>query len=45
MGEPLTVPAGADDQAIEDATVELERRLARLEARALVLVGRGDADA
>ncbi len=45
MGEPLTVPAGADNRAIEDAKAELERRLARLEARALVLVGRGGADA
>ncbi len=45
IGEPLTVPAGADEQAIADATAELERRLARLETRALALVGKGGADA
>jgi hypothetical protein len=45
IGEPLIVPAGADEQAIAEATAELERRLARLETRALALVGKGDADA
>jgi lysophospholipid acyltransferase (LPLAT)-like uncharacterized protein len=45
IGEPLTVPAGADEQAIIEATAELERRLARLEARALALVGKGGGDA
>jgi lysophospholipid acyltransferase (LPLAT)-like uncharacterized protein len=45
IGEPLTVPAGADEQAIAEATAELQRRLARLEARALALVGKGGADA
>ena len=45
IGEPLIVPADADEQAIADATAELERRLARLETRALALVGKGDADA
>ena len=45
MGEPLTVPAGADEQAIKDATAELQRRLARLEARALALLAKGGADA
>ena len=45
IGEPLTVPAGADEQAIIEATAELERRLARLEVRALALLGKGGADA
>jgi lysophospholipid acyltransferase (LPLAT)-like uncharacterized protein len=45
IGEPMTLPAGSDEEAIEVATVELQRRLAVLEARALALVGKGGADA
>ena len=35
IGEPLYVPRSADDLGIEAARVELERRLARLEERAV----------
>ena len=45
IGEPMTLPAGSDEQAIAVATEELQRRLAMLEARALALVGKGGADA
>ena len=38
MGEPLEVPAGADDDALEAARRELESRLRALETRALELV-------
>jgi hypothetical protein len=41
----MIVPGGADDQAILQATAELQRRLAGLEARAMALAGKGDADA
>ena len=45
IGEPMMLPGGSDEQAIQMATAELQRRLAALEARALALVGKGDADA
>ena len=38
MGEPFAVPGNADDGAIEGARVSLERRLSRLETRALELL-------
>ena len=45
IGEPMMLPSGSDEQAIQMATAELQRRLAALESRALALVGKGDADA
>jgi lysophospholipid acyltransferase (LPLAT)-like uncharacterized protein len=41
MGEPLTVPAGADDDMIRAATADLEARLVRLEARARAMLTEG----
>ncbi len=38
VGEPISVPADADDEAIEAARVLLEQRLAALEARALAIL-------
>ena len=45
IGEPMMLPSGSDEQAIQMATAELQRRLAALESRALALVGKGDAEA
>jgi lysophospholipid acyltransferase (LPLAT)-like uncharacterized protein len=39
MGAPIHVPAGADDQGIEAARVDLESRLALLERRAAAMLG------
>jgi len=38
VGEPFAVPMEADDARIEVARLELERRLAALEQRALALL-------
>lgn len=41
MGEPMTVPAHADEATIRAATADLEARLARLEARTLAMLNEG----
>jgi len=38
MGEPIEVPPGADDAAMEQARIELEHRLRILEARAIAMI-------
>jgi hypothetical protein len=38
MGDPIEVPPGADDAAMEQARIELEHRLRILEARALAMI-------
>jgi lysophospholipid acyltransferase (LPLAT)-like uncharacterized protein len=38
IGDPIDVPAGADEEVIETYRQELERRLARLEEQALALL-------
>jgi lysophospholipid acyltransferase (LPLAT)-like uncharacterized protein len=38
IGEPLEVPPGADDAAMEQARLVLEARLKLLEARALAML-------
>jgi lysophospholipid acyltransferase (LPLAT)-like uncharacterized protein len=38
MGDPIEVPPGADDAAMEQARIELEHRLQILEARALAMI-------
>jgi len=38
IGEPIEVPAGADDAAMERARQALEARLTALEARALAML-------
>ena len=38
VGEPLEVPSGADDAALEQARLTLEARLTALEARALAML-------
>jgi lysophospholipid acyltransferase (LPLAT)-like uncharacterized protein len=38
MGEPIDVPSDADDSALEQARIELERRLQILEARAFAMI-------
>jgi hypothetical protein len=38
MGDPIEVPPGADDAAMEQARIELEHRLQILEARALTMI-------
>ena len=40
VGEPLYVPRDADDQALEEARAEVERRLSALEQRASQMIGR-----
>ena len=45
IGEPMTLPEGSGEQAIQTATAELQRRLAVLDARARALAGKGGADA
>jgi lysophospholipid acyltransferase (LPLAT)-like uncharacterized protein len=39
IGEPLEVPAGMPDDGLEEARLELERRLTALEHRALQMLG------
>lgn len=41
MGEPFTVPAGANADTIRAATADLEARLVRLEARARAMLKEG----
>ena len=38
IGEPIEVPPGADDAAVEQARLTLEARLKSLEARALAML-------
>ena len=38
IGEPIEVPSGADDAALEQARLTLEARLTALEARALAML-------
>jgi hypothetical protein len=38
MGEPFDVPPAADDAALERVRLDLEARLAALEARALAMI-------
>jgi lysophospholipid acyltransferase (LPLAT)-like uncharacterized protein len=38
MGDPIEVPPGADDAAMEQARIELEHRLQILETRALAMI-------
>jgi hypothetical protein len=38
IGEPIEVPADADDEALEQARLALEARLTSLESRALALL-------
>jgi hypothetical protein len=39
IGAPLEVPADADDALMEETRLDLERRLADLQSRALELLG------
>jgi lysophospholipid acyltransferase (LPLAT)-like uncharacterized protein len=43
IGEPIEVPSGADDAAMEQARLTLEARLTALEARALAMIETSEA--
>ncbi len=43
IGEPIEVPADADDAALEQARLTLEARLEALEARALAMIQTSEA--